>query len=119
MPTVSPQDLAREAELRAYEVLGTDDVPALERIVDLAAALSGMAVAEINVVSTADVVHVATTNRDHLRVPREQSFCSTVIQRDVENVVVADASAEQPFASSPYVNGEKAAIRSYASSRLV
>lgn len=114
----SRRDLEREAELRAYAVLGSDDIPALERIVDLAAELSGMAVAEINVVSTHDVVHVATTNRDHLRVPREHSFCSTVIEHDVENFVVEDASTTLPFARSPYVTGEKAAIRAYASARL-
>jgi signal transduction histidine kinase len=111
-------DLEREAELRAYQVLGTEDIPALERIVDLAAELSGMAIAEINVVSTADVVHVATTNRDHLRVPREYSFCSTVIEHDVENFIVRDARVTEPFSASPYVTGEKAAIRSYASARL-
>ena len=111
-------DLQREAELRAYAVLGSDDIPALERIVDLAAQQCGMAVAEINVVSTDDVVHVATTNRDHLRVPRGHSFCSTVIQHDVETFVVKDASTVAPFSRSPYVTGEKAGIRSYASSRL-
>lgn len=113
------RDLEREAELRAYAVLGTDDIPALERLVDLAASLTGMAVAEVNVVTTADVVHVATTNRDHLRVPREHSFCSTVIRHDTETFVVEDARATAPFSSSPYVTGEKASIRSYASSRLV
>lgn len=115
----SRRDLEREAELRAYAVLSDEDIPALERITDLAASLCGMSVAEVNVVSTTDVVHVATTNRDHLRVPREQSFCSTVIEYDVENYVVTDATKEMPFATSPYVNGELAAIRSYASARLV
>lgn len=115
----SRRDLEREAELRAYAVLGDDDIPALERITDLAASLCGMSVAEVNVVSTTDVVHVATTNRDHLRVPRGQSFCSTVIEYDVDNYVVADATKEMPFAASPYVTGERAAIRSYASARLV
>lgn len=114
-----PLDLAREAELRAYAVLGTDDIPALERITDLAAALCGMSVAEVNVVSTADVVHVATTSRDHRRVPREDSFCSTVIGYDVDTYVVPDATQELPFARSPYVTGELAAIRTYASARLV
>ncbi len=113
------RDLEREAELRAYAILGDDDLPALERIADLAAMLCGMSVAEVNVVSTTDVVHVATTNRDHLRVPREHSFCSTVIEKDVENYVVTDATREMPFAASPYVTGEIAAIRSYVSARLV
>jgi signal transduction histidine kinase len=111
--------LEREAELRAYAVLDSESIPALERIADLAAAITGMAVAEVNVVTTTDVVHVATTNRDHLRVPREHSFCSTIIERDSATAVVPDATAELPFANSPYVTGEKAAIRSYASARLV
>lgn len=114
----SRQDLEREAELRAYAVLDAQRIPALERIVDLAAAVCGMAVAEVNVVSTEDVVHVATTNRDYLRVPREHSFCSPVIGYGVETYTVPDATQEQPFASSPYVTGEKASIRSYASARL-
>lgn len=118
MTITSLLDLEREAELRAYAVLDSDTIPALEHIADLAAAATGMAVAEVNVVSLHDVVHVATTNRDHLRVPREHSFCSTVITYDTENYVVPDARLEQPFASSPYVNGEKAAIRSYASALL-
>ncbi len=112
-------DLEREAELGAYAVLGEADIPALERITDLAAALCGMSVAEVNVVSTTDVLHVATTNRDHLRVPREQSFCSTVITYDVDTYVVPDATQELPFARSPYVTGEFASIRSYAAARLV
>lgn len=114
----SRHDLEREAELRAYAVLDAERIPALERIVDLAASICGMAVAEVNVVSTDDVVHVATTNRDYLRVPREHSFCSPVISYGVETYVVPDATLEEPFASSPYVTGEKAAIRSYASARL-
>src|SRR4051794_11634259 len=104
------EDFEREAELRAYAVLNAQRIPALEPIVDLAAAVCGMAVAEVNVVSTLDVVHVATTNRDYLRVPREHSFCSPVITYGVETYVVPDATLEQPFASSPYVTGEKASI---------
>lgn len=119
MPTPTRTDLEREAELRAYAVLGSESIPSLERITDLAASLCAMAVSEINVVTTADVVHVATTNRDHLRVPREHSFCSAILERDTETAVVIDATLEEPFASSPYVTGEKAAIRSYASARLV
>lgn len=111
-------DLEREAELRAYAVLDAQRIPALERIVDLAAATCGMAVAEVNVVSTEDVVHVATTNRDYLRVPREYSFCSPVITYDTDTYVVPDATRELPFARSPYVTGEKASIRSYAAARL-
>jgi signal transduction histidine kinase len=113
------REIEREAELRAYAVLGSEDIPALERIADLAAAMSGMAVAEVNVVAGGDVVHVATTNRDHLRVPREHSFCSTIIERLSPTSVVIDATTELPFARSPYVTGEKASIRSYASAHLV
>ena len=112
-------DLEREAELRAYAVLDAETIPALERVVDLAAAVCGMAVSEVNVVSTDDVVHVATTNRDHLRVPREHSLCSPVISYGVESYGVRDTTQEEAFASSPYVTGEKAAIRSYAAARLV
>lgn len=111
--------LEREAELRAYAVLGAEDIPALEHVVDLAAAACDASSSEINVVSTADVVHVATTERDHLRVPREESFCSTVIEHDTENFTVSDARSTMPFARSPYVTGEKGQIRSYASARLV
>ncbi|MBO9520697.1 MAG: HAMP domain-containing histidine kinase [Nocardioidaceae bacterium] len=111
--------IEREAELRAYAVLGAEDIPTLERVVDLAAALCGAAVAEINVVSTADVVHVATTTRDHRRVPREHSFCSHVIEHDADNFTVHDARSTLPFARSPYVTGERGSIRSYASARLV
>lgn len=109
----------REVELRAYDILNAEDIPALEHIVDLAAVTTGMAVSEVNVVTTTDVVHVATTNRDHLAVPREYSFCSTVIEHDSENYIVTDARVTPPFSGSPYVTGEKASIRSYASSRLV
>lgn len=119
MPKPSPRDIEREAELWAYAVLGDDDIPALEIIADLAASLCGMSVAEVNVVSTTDVVHVATTNRDHLRVPRDESFCSTVITYDVDTYVVPDATKELPFSNSPYVTGELAAIRSYVGARLV
>lgn len=118
MISATRQDLEREAELRAYALLQSERIPQLELIADLAAELTGMAVAEVNIVSTSDVVHVATTNRDHLRVPRVHSFCSTVIQHDTENFVVVDASVTEPFSGSPYVTGEKASIRSYASARL-
>ena len=118
MSTDSRRDLVREIELRAYDVLNAEDIPALEHVADLAAATCGMAVAEVNVVTRTEVVHVATTNRDHLAVPREYSFCSTVIEHDSENYVVTDARVTPPFSSSPYVTGERASIRSYASSRL-
>ncbi|MET3963522.1 signal transduction histidine kinase [Marmoricola sp. OAE513] len=112
-------DLEREAELRAYAVLDAEQIPALERIADLAAEICGMAVAEVNAVSLDDVVHVATTNRDHLRVPREFSFCSPVISYGVDTYTVVDATKQEPFASSPYVTGERASIRSYAAARMV
>ena len=57
----------REVELRAYDVLNAEDIPALEHIADLGAAACGMSTCEVNVVTATDVVHAsprtATTSR--------------------------------------------------------
>ncbi len=119
MTIVCLLDLEREAEIRAYHVLGVPSLPALERIADLAALICRTAVAEVNVITATEQVHLAASDGNTVQASKEDSFCGRMIDLDLESVLVPDAAADPRFADSPYATGEAATVRTYAAARLV
>ncbi len=111
--------LLREAEVLSLEVLGRPVLPALQAIADLAKQLTGMTMAEVNVVTSLHTVHLATSDRHGGRVPVEDSFCSRLVTREERTMMVPDASMDERFKESPYVDGTLASIVTYAGTQLI
>ena len=110
--------LRREAEVLSFEVLGRPVLPALQAIAELAQHLIGATMAEVNVVTSLHTVHLATSDRHEGRVPVEDSFCSRLVVREERSMLVPDASRDERFKESPYVDGTLASIVTYAGTQL-
>ncbi|MCS0498569.1 sensor histidine kinase [Protaetiibacter mangrovi] len=111
------QDEARRSAIAEYEVL---DAPAadLEGLVWLAATLCEVPKAVINIIDDRLQHQVAAFGFAADVCSREDSMCAAVFER-AEQVVVADSREDARFAHNPFVAGEIAHVRFYASSPLV
>jgi len=111
------QEVARREAIAEYGVL---DAPAadLEGLVWLAATLCEVPKAVINIIDDRWQHQVAAVGFEAAVCSREDSMCAKVFER-AEQVVVADASHDARFAANPFVTGEIADVRFYASSPLV
>lgn len=104
------------AALERYGVLTYGSHPALQALVDLAARMTGIAQAAINLITETEQVQVATTGFAGSTSPRGTAMCAQVVDA-AEPIVVADASLEERFRDSPLVAGP-AGVRFYASHPL-
>lgn len=86
----------------------------LENLVELAARLCGVPYGVINVVTSDEQRQVAAVGIDPGVCSRQDSMCSKVFLSG-EATVVPDASLDPRFAANPFVTGEIAAVRFYAS----
>jgi len=86
----------------------------LENLVELAVRLSGVPYGVINVVTSDEQRQVAAVGIDAGICSRDDSMCSKVFLSG-EATVVPDASLDPRFAANPFVTGEIAAVRFYAS----
>src|SRR6478735_605518 len=113
------QDVAREAEIRSYELLGRPPLPALQRIVATAAALCEVSNAEINVITANEQHHLATVDASTVVSRKEDSLCGRVIEWPDQHSVVPDARAHPEFSTSPFVTGALGEIVFYAATKLI
>ena len=87
-------------------------------IAELAAQITGMPMAAVNIM-TADQQHtIATVGFDSDVCRRDDSMCGAVLS-EKSPVVVPDASLDPRFRDNPFVTGQLGAVRFYASHRLV
>ena len=86
----------------------------LINLVELAAKLCGVPYGVINVVTSDEQRQVAAVGIDAGSCSRQDSMCSKVFLSG-EPTVVPDASLDPRFAANPFVTGEIAAVRFYAS----
>lgn len=100
-------------QLRALESIPD---PALERIVRLAAALTGAPFAAIHVIDHAQQHRVASVGAPLDAWPRPDSLCRLVVEAD-DAVVTGDATADERFGYSTFVQGETP-VRFYAAEPL-
>ncbi|QGN58764.1 ATP-binding protein [Nostocoides sp. HKS02] len=114
----SPQDLARRRAIDEYGVVGWAPEPNLQGLVELAARLCDVPTAVINIIDERLQHQVAAVGFAPDVCAREDSMCARVIERP-QNVVVPDARLDPRFATNPFVTGEIATVRFYASSPLV
>ncbi|NUT72416.1 GAF domain-containing sensor histidine kinase [Pseudarthrobacter sp. C4D7] len=125
--TAAPRDSAgRDELLQEYgfsffsgeeQQPGVDGTPAtepLQNLVQLAAKLCGVPYGVINVVTSDEQQQVAAIGFEAAVCAREDSMCAQVFLSG-KTTVVPDASQDPRLASNPFVTGEIANVRFYAS----
>ena len=130
-------DVKRRSVLAAYGLFpdGPDSVPAAEVpdaagdspsasaaralnfLVDLAAKLCGVPFSVVNIITPEQQVQLAAAGLQPGLCAREDSMCAKVFQQGL-TTVVPDAAADPRFADNPFVTGEIARVRFYASAPL-
>ncbi len=111
-------DDRREAQLRLYEVLDTGPPRDLQALVHLAAQICHVPHAAINLITATEQHQIASAGFDPSVCAREDSMCAIVLG-EPDIVVVRDASTDERFREHPFVTGEIASIRFYASTPLM
>ena len=114
----SVDDLARRQAIEQYRVLGVPAEPDLQGLVELAAILCGVPTAVINIIDDRRQHQIASFGFAPGVCEREDSMCAQVLD-EARRVEVPDAREDPRFAANPFVTGEIAKVRFYASSPLV
>ena len=113
-----PADEARRlAALHRYGILDAPADPDLEAITRLASHIAGTEVAVINLIDADRQVQPAATGMEPGVFTREQSMCAHVVAEDAP-IHVTDARDDPRFADNPFVTGDIADVRLYASHPL-
>lgn len=115
---VTQLDITRREAIDAYRVIGEAPSPDLQGIVRLAATICGVDTAVINIIDDRSQHQIAAVGIEPAVCSREDSMCAAVIARP-GRVVVPDARLDERFAQNPFVTGEIAHVRFYASSPLI
>lgn len=115
---VSQLDITRREAIAAYDVVGEPPTPDLQGLVRLAATVCGVDTAVINIIDDRSQHQIAAVGFEPAVCSREDSMCAAVIAKP-GRVVVPDARLDDRFADNPFVTGEVANVRFYASSPLI
>lgn len=115
---ITQLDITRREAIDAYHVIGEAPAPDLQGIVRLAATVCGVDTAVINIIDDRSQHQIAAVGFEPAVCSREDSMCAAVIARP-GRVVVPDARLDERFAANPFVTGEIAHVRFYASSPLI
>ncbi|MDF2578636.1 MULTISPECIES: sensor histidine kinase [Microbacterium] len=115
---VTELDISRREAIDAYHVIGEAPAPDLQGIVRLAATVCGVDTAVINIIDDRSQHQIAAVGFEPAVCSREDSMCAAVIARP-GRVVVPDARLDDRFSANPFVTGEVAHVRFYASSPLI
>jgi signal transduction histidine kinase len=108
----------RLAALRRVQILDTPRERRFDDIVEIAAQVTGMPIALINLVDSDRQWGKALVGIDDSEAPRETSFCSVAIASGDEVMVVDDTHEDPRFADNPLVTGEPW-MRFYAGAPIV
>lgn len=111
-----PDEKTRLEYLEALAVLDTAPEPAFERLVKLAAQLTGAPIALVSLVDEHRQWFKAKVGIEESQTPREHAFCAHAILEE-RVMVVSDATADSRFVENPLVTGEPG-IRFYAGAPL-
>lgn len=111
-------DAARRASVLRYDVVGRPPSDALQGLVRLAASVTAMPLAAIDLITDREQYQVATHGFTRDICAREDSLCDVVLQ-EPGSVVVPDLTEDPRFDGNPFVDGSRAAMRFYASHQLV
>ncbi|MBC7291124.1 MAG: GAF domain-containing sensor histidine kinase, partial [Actinotalea sp.] len=111
-------DAARTARIEEYGVLRGGPRRDLKALVDLAAQVTGVRHAAINIITADEQHQIVTAALEPSVCSREDSMCAAVLAAP-DLVMVRDASRDDRFADNPFVTGRLGAVRFYASTPLV
>lgn len=112
------EDSTRVMAIADYQIVGAPPEPDLDRLAELAALVCGVPTAVINIIDDRFQHQVASIGFEPSICDREDSMCAVVFQQRVQ-VVVPDASLDDRFAQNPFVTGQIANVRFYASTPLI
>jgi signal transduction histidine kinase len=112
------EDVTRREVIADYRVVGQPPSADLQGLVQLAATMCDVSTAVINIIDDRFQHQVASVGFEPATCTREDSMCAVVF-REPGHVVVSDARADERFAANPFVTGEVAHVRFYASSPLI
>ncbi|SDR78246.1 sensor histidine kinase [Agrococcus carbonis] len=111
-------DIVRREAIAEYALIGAPPEPDLQGLVDLAATVCGVPTAVINIIDDRAQHQIAAIGFEPSVCSREDSMCNAVFQ-EPGHVVVPDAREDARFRDNPFVTGDIASIRFYASSPLI
>lgn len=115
--TSAVHDARRVAQIGKYEVLVSPPRQDLLALVEIAAQVAQVPMATINLITDTEQHQVATYGFDGAICSREDSMCYVVLE-DGAPVVVPDASRDPRWSDNPFVTGELAHVRFYATHQL-
>lgn len=107
----------RDDVLATYDVLDGRQRRELGALADLAAQVSGVPYAAVNLLSSDAQHQVATSGFEAADSPIEDVMCRVVVESG-EPIMLEDASQDARFAHRPWTTGEAARVRFYASHPL-
>ncbi|MGY1609414.1 diguanylate cyclase domain-containing protein [Geodermatophilus sp. SYSU D00700] len=119
-----PEELAelRARQARLLHDLGvldaTEDAD-LAAVVRVAAAVTGVPCATVNLLDTRWQHQLAPHGFTGASTPREESLCATTTAGTSRPAVYDDLASVPAFAGNPWVDGRRARVRAYASAPLV
>ena len=108
----------RVATLERYEVLDQPPRRELVALVELAARVSGVPMATINLITDLEQHQVATVGFDGAVCTYDDAMCTVVVEGG-QAVVTEDARDDDRFRDNPFVTGSLGNVRFYASHPLV
>ncbi|WP_246159824.1 sensor histidine kinase [Microbacterium rhizomatis] len=111
-------DAARVNAIADYALIGEPPLLDLQGLVQLASTICGVSTAVINIIDDRFQHQVASVGFTPATCEREDSMCAVVLEHP-GLVVVPDAREDDRFALNPFVTGEIAQVRFYASSPVV
>jgi len=111
-------DDVRTAQIDQYGLLHGGPRRDLQALVDLAAQVTQVRHAAINLITAHQQHQIATAGLEPSVCSREDSMCAAVLGEPA-TVMVSDASRDNRFATNPFVTGQLGAVRFYASAPLV
>ncbi len=111
-------DVRRLAALKRYEILDTASEIGFDDLAALAAHICNTPIALISLVDEHRLWFKSHIGFDHAEVPRKNAFCADAIFDPLKVLQVRDATADNRFVASPYVQGEPH-LRFYAGAPLV
>lgn len=111
-------DLTRRDTIAAYGTMEPASEPGLEGLVQLAATVSGVSYATVNIIDDRWQYEVAKSGSDAGMCAIEDSMCAVVLP-EARHVMVPDAREDARFVDNPFVTGVLDEVRFYASSPLI
>lgn len=118
LQSIPATEAARLEALRSYEVLDTEAEQCFDRLVQLAARLTGSPTAMVSLVDADRQWFKSRFGTEARQTPRDISFCTHAILTPDQPFLVADATRDPRFAESPLVTGPMG-VRAYAGIPLV